>query len=295
MTTELTLPEGWSPYAVAGDSTGTLWLTILAPPGLAHLTPGEPGDPWIEPLPQGQPMLLSIAGDVVWFTRTDDKLVRREAGGEQTVFKVPEGTGPYGIAATATGDVWFTAPGTNQLGRRAADGTITMFDLPMPEARPAMITCDAEGTPWAALNGAGALARVRDETVEIIKLPDGRTPPAPVGIIASAGGIWYTDIAGGSVGRVEQSGAVRQYPFADPACRPHAVAAASDGSCWASLWGSDQLAHVTTDGRITLHELPGREPHGLWVSPAEVWVAMESGSLVAVEATSGNAGDPSRP
>src|SRR4051812_340998 len=153
-----------------------------------------------------------------------------------------------------------------------------MTDLGVPDARAAMLTVDADGRAWAALNGAGALACVSNGTVRIVELPGGGpAPAAPVGIAASTEGIWYADIAGGCVGRVGPSGSVEQIRFADPACRPHAVAADAGGGCWVTLWGSGELARVTAGGDVTHHRLPGREPHGLWVEDSRVWVAMESG------------------
>jgi virginiamycin B lyase len=271
MATERTLPAGWAPYAVAED-----WITVLTPPGLARITPGA--EPHHEPVTSGAPMLLSVAGDTIWFTRSDDRLVRRDPDGTHTEIELPAGSAPYGIAATGD-DVWFTTAGTNRIGHRTADGEITWHELPIPESRPAMITLAADGTAWASLNGAAALAHVTDSAVDIIELRPG---DAPVGIAAGASGIWYADIAGGSVGRVDADGTVHHIPFADPVCRPHAVAVAADGSCWATLWGSGQLARITTGGDITVHDLPGKEPHGLWVTATEVRVAMESGSLVTV-------------
>ncbi|MEU8664047.1 hypothetical protein AB0C31_46255, partial [Actinoplanes philippinensis] len=75
--TEVTLPTGWAPYAVAGDPRGTLWTTILDPPALAWVTAGTVRH---EPL-DGRPMLLAVASDgAVWCTRSDDRLVRRDPG-----------------------------------------------------------------------------------------------------------------------------------------------------------------------------------------------------------------------
>ncbi|GIF40203.1 Vgb family protein [Actinoplanes xinjiangensis] len=262
--TEVTLPQGWAPYAVAGDPDGTLWTTILDPPGLARITP----DGVVRHGPfDGRPMLVAVAADgAVWCTRGDDRLVRRDADGTYTVIETPAGSAPYGIAAAGNGGVWFTAPGQNRIGRATAAGDLSMIDLPIPDARAAMITAAPDGSAWAALNGAGALARVFGDAVEIVELPGGRAPAAPVGVSAGNAGVWYADIAGGCVGLVEPSGAVRQVVFDDPACRPHAVAADPDGGCWVTLWGSGELARVTADGDVRLHRLPGEEPHGLWVA-----------------------------
>ncbi|BBH71715.1 virginiamycin B lyase [Actinoplanes sp. OR16] len=263
--------DGWAPYAVAADAAGDIWLTVLTPPGLARVTP----DLHHEPIRSGQPMLLSIAGDTIWYTRSDGRLVRRDPTGAHVEFELPDGSAPYGIAA-GDDDVWFTAPGINKIGRLFQE-TISWYELPIPESRPAMIALDHDGTPWAALNGAGALARIRDGKVEIIALPEGS---APVGV---APGIWYADIAGGAVGRVDADGTVHHFPLPDRASRPHAVATAPDGSCWATLWGTHQLARVTTGGDIEIHDLSGKEPHGLCVTGDQVWVAMESGSLSGIQ------------
>ncbi|MEV6802765.1 hydrolase [Micromonospora rifamycinica] len=283
----MALPPGWAPYAVVEDAAGTLWATVLDPPGIARVTPagGSADEIRHEVLPAGagRPMLLAIAADgALWCTRADDRLSRRDASGTHAVIDLRPGTAPYGIAAAADGGIWFTAPGRNRIGHRTPIGEVVEIDLPVAAAQPAMITVDAGGTAWAALNGVGALAAVDDGGVRIITLPAGRVPASPVGVAASAAGVWYADIAGGCVGRVEPSGVVRQHHFADAGCRPHAVAADSDGGCWVTLWASGQLARVTADGAVTLHDLPGREPHGLWVADSVVWVAMESGSLVAV-------------
>ncbi|UQU68033.1 hydrolase [Couchioplanes caeruleus] len=281
---EVALPPGWAPYALAGDAAGALWMTVLDPPGLARMSPG--GEIRHEALSpdEGRPMLLTVAADgALWCTRTDDRLTRRDASGGHTVIDLEPGSAPYGIAAAPGGDIWFTAPGRDRIGRVCAAGTVTSVELPVADARAAMLTVDAGGHPWAALNAAGALACVRDGTVRLVELPGGRAPAAPVGIAASPAGIWYADIAGGCVGRVDPSGSVERIVFADAACRPHAVAADTDGACWVTLWGSGQVARVAADGEVTVVDLPGKEPHGLWVEDSRVWVAMESGSLVAIE------------
>ncbi|GAA0221281.1 virginiamycin B lyase family protein [Cryptosporangium japonicum] len=261
-----------APYAVTGDADGTVWATILTRPGLARVRHGEV---IYETLPD-RPMLLTLAPDgALWYT-AGDRLGRRDPAGEHTVTALPAGSAPYGIAAAPDGTIWFTAPGRNQLGCLGDD--LVLLDLPVPDARAAMLTVAPDGTVWAALNGAGALARVRDGSVEVVELPDGS---APVGVAASASGVWFADIAGGRVGRVDPSGHRHETRF-DATSRPHAVAADGSGGCWVTLWGSGELARIAADGAVTIRALPGTEPHGLWVSPTTVWVAMESGSLVAI-------------
>jgi virginiamycin B lyase len=302
---EIRLPAGWTPYAVTLDVAGDVWTTLLAPAGLGRLRAAaaprddvavpdrpEPGEAArLEEIPDGgQPMLLAFdADETLWYTRTDDRLGRRDAAGRHELIDLPEGSAPYGLGVAPGGAIWFTAPGIDRIGRRDPDGRITLIDIPVPDARAAMLTITSDGTAWATLNGAGSLIRISNDKADIIELPPGHAPAAPVGIAAASGSaasgtaVWYADIAGGCLGRVSQDGAIDQVVFDDAGCRPHAVAADPAGGCWATLWGSGQLARVTDDGAVTRHDLPGKEPHGLGVSEAAVWVAMESGSLVRVD------------
>lgn len=270
----MTFPDRWAPYSLATAPDGSVWATVLEPPGLARRAPD--GSLEFRAL-DAKPMLVTAAADgTVWYTRADDRL-----GTLDGLVDVPPGTGPYGVAAAPDGSVWFTAPGTNQLGR-LRDGAVTMIDLPVEKAFPAMVTVTAGGVVWAALNAAGAVARWADGTLDVIDLPAGRAPAAPVGVAAAGEDVWYADIAGGAVGRI---GGIRA-EFDDPACRPHAVVATDDGGCWVTLWGSGRLARVTAGGTITEFPLDGDEPHGLTLADGRVWVAMESGSLAAVDVAS---------
>jgi virginiamycin B lyase len=286
MTSEIALPAGSAPYAVARTPGGVLWVTLPTPGVLARVEPEGGGVTMHEPIAGPcQPMLVTIDADAaVWYSRGDDRLGRLDGSGAQSVIELPAGSAPYGIGAGPDGAIWFTARGTNQVGRRTADGEIRMIGLPVPDAGPAMLAVAGDGAVWVALNAAGALARVDGGAAELVELP---RDAAPVGIAAGADGIWYADIGGGRVGHVDAAGAVRQMVFDDPACRPHAVAADPDGGCWATLWATGRLARVTPDGDVEQYPLPGREPHGLALTGTHVWVALESGSLVAVERPAG--------
>jgi virginiamycin B lyase len=275
---DVSLPPGSAPYALVRAPDGALWMTLLTPPALARFDPGAPdaGVTVHELDGPGPPMQMTIGADsVLWYTRGDDRLGRLTGAD----IELPPGSTPYGIGAAADGTIWFTAPGLNQVGRRSPDGEIRMIDLPIPGAYPAMLAVAEDGGVWVALNAAGKLGRLTGDDVQIIDLPDGS---APVGIAAAGTGVWYADIAGGRAGHVDAGGTVDQVvAFADDACRPHAVATDPDGGCWVTLWASGHLARVTEDSTVTEFALPGREPHGLVLTGRHVWVAMESGTLVA--------------
>ncbi|GAA4603496.1 virginiamycin B lyase [Actinoplanes octamycinicus] len=277
---EVRLPDGWTPYAVAAGPDGMIWTTVLDPPALAGLRDGVVVRR--HPLPdEVRPMLLTAAPDgTIWYTRTDDRVGRIGPDGDETLFALPAGAAPYGMALAPDGAAWFSAPGAERIGFVTAGGGIRLVELPVPDARAAMVTVSADGVVWVALNGAAALAGFDGTGFRIVELGAGA---APVGIAAGGDGIWFADIAGGAVGLVRPDGTPIRVPFDDPGSRPHAVAPDPAGGCWATLWGAGELARVTADGEVIRHPLPGKEPHGLALTDATVWVAMESGSLVALD------------
>ncbi|BCJ46941.1 virginiamycin B lyase [Actinoplanes ianthinogenes] len=277
----MTLPDGGTPYAVAAGPDGEIWTTLLAPASLLCLRDGAVVRS--HSLPEGvRPMLAAVAADgTVWHTRTDDRIGRLTTGGDETVFALPAGSAPYGVAVAPDGAVWFSAPGAERIGCVTADGEVRLVELPVPDARAAMITASADGVVWVAFNGAGALGRYDGERFDVVELGAGS---APVGVAAGGDGIWFADIARGAVGRVRSDGTTELVSLGDPQSRPHAVAPDPAGGCWATLWGTNEVARVAPGGAVTRHPLPGKEPHGLALSGATVWVAMESGSLVAVSA-----------
>ena len=290
---EIVLPAGYAPYALARGPDDAVWVTLVTPGALAQLNvdaalAGGDGDSVLAchrlDGESAQPMQVAVgANATVWYTRRDDRVGRRDASGVEKLIELPEGSAPYGICAASDGGVWFTAAGLNRVGRVLPDGTLDWTTLPVPDAGPAMLAVADDGAVWVALNAAGALARLSDGNAEIIKLP--QQPAAPVGVAAAGNGVWYADIGGGRVGYVDASGAVEQVTLPDSGCRPHAVAADPEGGCWVTEWAAGRLARITAEGDVTEQPLPGREPHGLLVTERHVWVAMESGSLVAVDRT----------
>jgi virginiamycin B lyase len=272
---EIALP-GWSPYSIAAAPDGPVWLTVLEPAGLARLSP-DGTDVTLRELP-AKPMLVAVDdGGTVWHTSQDDR-IGRDA---ESWFPLPAGATPYGIAAARDGGAYFSAPGIDRLGHITATGEITTVAAP---GYAAMVAVGDDGAAWVALNAAGQLGRWHGGPLDIVDLPPGRTPAAPVGLAASGDRVWYADIAGGTVGLAGAEGLITRVTFDDPACRPHAVATAPDGGCWVTLWGSGQLARVAADGSVRLHDLPGKEPHGLALVGDEVWVAMESGAVACLPA-----------
>src|SRR5579864_1390387 len=67
--------------------------------------------------------------------------------------------GPTGIAVGADGALWFTAEGTNKIGRITTAGGITEFPLPTPTSAPLGIAAGPDGPLWFTVLGGGRRGR----------------------------------------------------------------------------------------------------------------------------------------
>ena len=134
----------------------------------------------------------------------------------------------------SNGDIWFSVPRGNQLGRLAAESReMTLYEVPTQGARPYGLVVDADDRPWSTLFGTHKLATVTDGQVREIDLP--RDDARPRRLAATDdGSIWYVDYVGGYLGRLDPaSGAIDEWPTpAGSASRPYAMTADDRGRLW---------------------------------------------------------------
>lgn len=280
---------GEGPYGVAVTRDGGVWFTLVHGGRVGRLSP----DGTVAYLSLGdgsQPSLLAAATEsTVWVTdSTGNRLVH--LGGRDAVIDLigevavptPDAQ-PFGVVALDDGTAWFTELGADALGRIDILGRVEEFPVGRAGSFVSMIATTGDSI-WFTLNAAGLVGHVRggDAAIAFTELPG--DPSGPVGIaVAADGAVWVAQILGDALARIHR-GALTEVKLA-PGSKPHAVAADDDGGAWATLWGSNQLAHVTAAGDLSLHDLPtpDSEPHGLAVAPdGTVWVALESGALAEV-------------
>ncbi|GAA2233798.1 virginiamycin B lyase [Herbiconiux moechotypicola] len=288
-----TAAEG--PYGVAITRDGAVWCTLVHAGAVLRVAPGV-GSEGVTRIPIAASaagaqvsQVTPAADDSVWVSDTaGDALVLVGASGVLRRVEVPtRGAQPFGVAAQADGTAWFTELGRDALGRIDLFGRVTEFPAGTDEGFVSMIASSGESL-WFTANQANAIGYVRggDSAVRLFEVP---TPHAgPVGItVGHDGAAWFAEMQAGAIGRVDRSGVFAEFALPWSSSKPHAVAAAPDGSClWATLWGSNELARVGYDGVVALVDLAPsghEEPHGLAVAPdGTVWVAMESGALLEV-------------
>ena len=148
---------------------------------------------------------------------------------------------------------------------------------------PSMITNGPDGALWFTLNQAHAIGRI-----DVARGPAIRDIPTrgagPVGIAATHDALWFTEILAGQLGRIADEAPIQELALDDPESKPHAMIAAQADGVWVSLWGADQIAHVSDEGEVATLDLPpGSEPHGMAIGPdGALWVALEAGAVIRI-------------
>jgi virginiamycin B lyase len=87
---------------------------------------------------------------VLWFTGQNGIYGRLDAKtGAMAVFDGPRGAGPYGIATTPDGQVYFASLAGNYVGQiDPKTDTVTVLDPPVPHQRAGRVWSDSRGGLW---------------------------------------------------------------------------------------------------------------------------------------------------
>jgi virginiamycin B lyase len=162
---EISLGRGSSPHGVIVAPDGAVWLTDG---GLNANVRYDPATKKIDvyPLPAQFPNANLNTGVIAkdgtyWFTGQNGVYGRVDPKtGKTDAWASPKGRGPYGIAATPSGDVWYVSLAGNYLAKiDPANGAAMVVEPPTPGAGPRRVWSDSKGILWVSLWNAGAIGR----------------------------------------------------------------------------------------------------------------------------------------
>lgn len=155
-TKHIKLGEGSAPHGVIVDAKGAAWVTDSGLNAMVRVD-GKSHEVKRHPLPQGYGYAnmntAAIDGrGLVWFTGQsgtigwlDPKSGRLEAGG------APRGRGPYGIAATPKGEIWYVSLAGNHLAHiDSQTSAIAIYDPPTPNQGARRVWSDSKGRLWVS-------------------------------------------------------------------------------------------------------------------------------------------------
>src|SRR5262249_15374453 len=83
---------------------------------------------------------------IVWFTGQSGVYGRADpATGRVNAWKTPKGPGPYGIAATPGGDIWYASLAGDHIAKiDTTSGAVTVVEPPKPGVGPRRIWSDSK-------------------------------------------------------------------------------------------------------------------------------------------------------
>ena len=162
--TEIDLGAGSRPHGVIVGPDGAPWITDSGRNAIVRVDPVTE-EVTSYPLPSSHPSAnLNTAvfapDGTLWFTGQAGVYGRLVRGGNSVeVFDAPGGRGPYGVAATPAGDVYYASLAGSHIARiDAASGTAAVVEPPTPDQGSRRVWSDSSGRIWSSQWNAGQVA-----------------------------------------------------------------------------------------------------------------------------------------
>ena len=248
------LGNGSRPHGVIVGPDGAAWVTDGGLNAIVRVDPVT-FEVWTYALPSDRPNanLNTAAFDgkgVLWFTGQNGVYGRLDpATAELEVFDAPRGRGPYGIAATSGGDVYYASLAGSHIARiDTATGEATVVEPPTPGQGARRVWSDSRGRVWVSEWNAGAVSVYdpADGSWRSWPLPGGRARAYSV-YVDDQDVVWLTDFGSNAILRFDPEAEAFE---AFPSDRPNAAVRqmlGRPGEVWGAESGTDRLVRIRTE------------------------------------------------
>ena len=208
-TRHIDLGPGSSPHGVIVDTSGAAWVTDSGRNSIERVDPAT--DSVTEfPLPsdRADANLNTAAFDVaghLWFTGQNGVVgVLDPVTGDMEVYDSPRGRGPYGIAATPLGSIYFASLAGSYVGLVGDDGSFTVLDPPTEGQGARRVWADSAGSVWVSEWNSGQLSRYQPDTERWNSwLLPGDEPSAYAVYVDETDRVWVSDFGGNAIHRFD--------------------------------------------------------------------------------------------
>jgi virginiamycin B lyase len=172
------------------------------------------------------------------------------------ITEFPSGSFPDGITSTTDGNLWFTEPGADAIGRITPAGVVTQFVNGITAgAAPLQIAQGIDGNLWFTEYGGNKVGRITTAGVVTEFSAGISANSGPFGITAGPGGMWFTENYGDRIGRITPKGVVTEFSNGITSdANPTGIAynAGSDDMWFAeSVYGVNKIGRITQSGHVT--------------------------------------------
>ncbi|MBI3451786.1 MAG: lyase [Rhodospirillales bacterium] len=236
------------PHGVIIGPDGGAWVTDS---GLNAIVRVDPQTHAVKlfplPEPRGYTNLNTAAFDgrgQLWFTGQNGVYGRLDpASGEMQVFDAPRGRGPYGIAATPTGDIYYASLAGSHIARiDTASGAASVIEPPTPSQGARRVWSDSKGHIWVSEWNSGNVSRLDPRTGawKTWKLPGDR-PRAYAVYVDTRDYIWLSEWSANAMVRFDpRTEKFDVFPSDQRGANVRQILG-RDGEVWAPESGTDRL------------------------------------------------------
>lgn len=209
-TRQIALGPGSAPHGVIVGADGAAWVTDSGLNAVVRVDPKTDAVAVYRlPADRGNANLNTATFDKrgrVWFTGQSGIYgVLDPATKEIHVFDAPRGAGPYGIATTPDGSVWYASLANSYIGRIDVEsGRVEVIEPPTKAQGARRVWSDGQGRVWVSEWTAGQVA-VYDSASQSWaerKLPGAR-PQAYAVYVDERGAVWLSDFGANALVRYD--------------------------------------------------------------------------------------------
>ena len=172
-------------------------------------------------------------------------------------FPIPSFGLPYLISWGFSGDLWFTEPEYNRVGKITSAGVITEYVVPTAGAFPESISTLGGADAWFTETGANRIGHVTSAGVFqefVIPTPNS----GPTGIISGpAGGYWFTENYANKIGFISSTGVITEYPIPTPNSGPVGIDWSLTDRLMFTESNVGQVGVIFLNGTINEFPVPG--------------------------------------
>lgn len=252
-TRQIPLGQGSAPHGVIVGPDGAPWVTDGGQNAIVRVDPLTQ-DVTLFPLPTGSSYanLNTATFDdrgVLWFTGQSGVYGRLDpAVGQVELFDAPRGRGPYGIATTPSGDVYYASLAGSYVGRiDRAGGSATVLEPPTPGQGARRVWADSLDRLWVSEWNAGKLAMYDPSQDAWQEWPLPGANPQPYAVwVDERDQIWLSDFGANAIVRFEpvsETFTVFTLPSSPANVRQ---ILGRPGEVWGAESGVDQLVAIRT-------------------------------------------------
>ena len=247
----VSLGKGAAPHGVTVGPDGAAWVTEGGQNAIARVDSGDTSVTLFR-LPEKYAYAnlntgVFDKGGIYWFTGQSGYYGRLDPkSGDIRVFEAPRGVGPYGIAVTPKGEVWYASLAGNHVARiDLATGQAKVVEPPTPKQGARRISSDSRSRLWVSEWNSGnvSLHDPADGSWKAWKLP-GNSPRAYAVYVDDRDKVWLTDFSANAIVRFDPASEKFSVFASD---RPGANVRQLDGrsgGVWGAESGTDRVVAI---------------------------------------------------